>query len=231
MMTRFGSLLVAAWMALGGVTQAAETVVVELFTSQGCSSCPPADRIFGELAEDDNVIALALHVDYWDYLGWKDEFASPEHTKRQRAYARAHGERTIYTPQMVVGGIDNVVGSRGMKVAKAIQKHSERKMPVNVSLRRVGDAVSIQATGSGSLPNMVVLLATYSPKETVDVRRGENAGRTLTYHNVVRKLAPIGNWNGQGTFTASANVSGNEPVVVLVQAGTGGPIMGAARLR
>jgi hypothetical protein len=231
MMTRFGSLLVAAWMALGGIAQAAETVVVELFTSQGCSSCPPADRIFGELAEDDNVIALALHVDYWDYLGWKDEFASPEHTKRQRAYARAHGERTIYTPQMVVGGIDNVVGSRGMKVAKAIQKHSERKMPVIVSLRRVGDAVSIQATGSGSLPNMVVLLATYSPKETVDVRRGENAGRTLTYHNVVRKLAPIGDWNGQGTFTASANVSGNEPVVVLVQAGPGGPIMGAARLR
>jgi hypothetical protein len=226
-----GSLLVAAWMALGGVAQAAETVVVELFTSQGCSSCPPADRILGELASEENVIALALHVDYWDYLGWKDEFASPDNTKRQRAYARAKGERTIYTPQMVVGGMDHVVGSRGMKVAKIIQKHSERKMPVSIRLRRNGDAVSIQATGSGDLPNMVVYLATYSPKETVNVRRGENAGRTLTYHNVVRRMAPIGSWNGQGTFNASANVSGNAPVVVLMQAGNGGPIMGASRLR
>lgn len=230
-MTRVGSLLVAAWMALGGVAQAAETVVVELFTSQGCSSCPPADRILGELAEDDNVIALALHVDYWDYLGWKDEFASPENTKRQRAYARAKGERTIYTPQMIVGGMDHVVGSRGMKVAKIVQKHAKRKMPVDIRLRRSGDTLSIEATGVGDLPNMVVYVATYSPEETVDVRRGENAGRTLTYHNVVRRMAPVGRWNGQGTFSASANVSGNAPVVVLVQAGNGGPIMGASRLR
>lgn len=230
-MTRIGSLLVAAWVALGSVAQAQEMVVVELFTSQGCSSCPPADRILGELAEDDNVIALALHVDYWDYLGWKDEFASPDHTKRQRAYARAKGERTIYTPQMVVGGIDHVVGSRGMKVAKIVQKHSNRKMPVTVTLKRNGGSVSVQASGTGNLPNMVVMLATYSPKETVNVRRGENAGRKLTYHNVVQKMAPIGSWNGQGTFTASANVGGNTPVVVLVQDGNGGPILGASRLR
>ena len=230
-MTRIGSLLIAAWVAFGGVAQAEETVVVELFTSQGCSSCPPADLVLGELAEEDNVIALALHVDYWDYLGWKDQFASPDHTKRQRAYARAKGERTIYTPQMVVGGIDHVVGSRGMKVAKIVQKHSERKMPVSINLRRKGGTVSIQAKGSGDLPDMIVFLATYSPKETVDVRRGENAGRKLTYHNVVRKMAPIGKWNGQGTYAASANVPGDTPVVVLVQAGNGGPILGASRLR
>lgn len=229
-MTRIAYLLVAALLTLAGTAKAAETVVVELFTSQGCSSCPPADRILGELAADENVIALALHVDYWDYLGWKDEFASPEHTERQRAYARAKGER-VYTPQMVVGGVDHVVGSRGMKVAKLIQKHAEKKMPVTVQLQRSGSTVTVRASGQGSLPNMVVQLATYSPKEVVDIGRGENAGRTLTYHNVVRKIAPIGSWNGQGTFSASANVGADEPVVVLVQAGKAGPILGAARLR
>ena len=230
-MTRMGSLFVAALLTLAGVAKADETVVVELFTSQGCSSCPPADKFLHKLAARDDVIALALHVDYWDYLGWKDAFASPANTERQRAYARAKGERTIYTPQMVVGGVDHVVGSRGMKVAELVQKHADQKMPVSVQLQRSGDTVSIRATGGGTLPNMVVQLATYSPKEVVNVRRGENAGRKLTYHNVVKKLAPIGNWNGQGTYTASANVAGGAPVAVLFQAGKGGPILGAAQLR
>ncbi|MEL7152115.1 MAG: DUF1223 domain-containing protein [Pseudomonadota bacterium] len=230
-MTRMGSLFVAALFAFMGSAQAQNAVVVELFTSQGCSSCPPADRILGELAEEDNVIALAFHVDYWDYLGWKDEFASAEHTSRQRSYARAKGERTIYTPQMVVGGIDHVVGSRGMKVAKLVQKHANRDLPVKVRLQRDGGTVSVRATATGDVPNMIVQLATFSPQETVDVRRGENAGRKLTYHNVVRKIAPIGTWNGQGTYSASANVSGGAPVAVIVQAGKGGPILGAAQLR
>lgn len=230
-MTRLGSLLIAGWIALAGAAHAAETVVVELFTSQGCSSCPPADRILGELAQEENVIALGFHVDYWDYLGWKDEFASAEHTERQRAYARAMGERAVYTPQMVVGGIDHVVGSRGMKVAKLIQKHAERPMPVTVQLERNGDTVTVRASSSESIPAVVVQLATYSPKETVDIRRGENGGRKLTYHNVVRKIAPIGTWDGQGTFSATANVGGNAPLVVLVQARKGGAILGASRLR
>lgn len=230
-MTRIGRLFVAAWIACAGVAHAGETVVVELFTSQGCSSCPPADRILGELAKEDNVIALAFHVDYWDYLGWKDEYASPEHTKRQRAYARAAGERTIYTPQMVIGGTDHVIGSRGMKVAQAVQKHSERRLPVSVRLQRQGGQVAIRATASGKVPNMVVQLATYTPESSVSIRRGENAGRKLTYYNVVRKLAPIGNWNGQGTYSATANVSANAPVVVLVQERNGGAILGASQLR
>ena len=230
-MTRIGSFFVAAWVALGGMVQAGEPVVVELFTSQGCSSCPPADRILGELAKDDDVIALALHVDYWDYLGWKDEFASPEHTKRQRSYARANGERTIYTPQMVIGGIDHVVGSKGMKVAQLVRKHSERRLPVTVQLQRQGGTVSIRATAAGDVPNVVVQIATYSPLQTVAVRRGENAGRTLTYHNVVQKIVPVGTWNGQGTYSASANVNAGTPVVVLMQARNGGAILGASRLR
>ena len=230
-MTRLASLMIAGWMALGGAVQAAETVVVELFTSQGCSSCPPADRILGELAEDDDVIALAFHVDYWDYLGWKDEFGSPANTKRQKAYAHAMGERSVYTPQMVIGGQEHVVGSRGMKVAKAIQRHQRTAMPVTVRVEREGDSVAIRADGAGNLPNMIVHLATYTPKATVDVRRGENAGRTLTYHNVVRSFTPVGRWNGQGTFSASAPVQSNLPVVVLVQARNGGAILGAAQLK
>ncbi len=230
-MTRLASLMIAGWMALGGAVQAAETVVVELFTSQGCSSCPPADRILGELAEDDDVIALAFHVDYWDYLGWKDEFGSPANTKRQKAYAHAMGERSVYTPHMVIGGQEHVVGSRGMKVAKAIQRHQRTAMPVTVRVEREGDSVAIRADGAGNLPNMIVHLATYTPKATVDVRRGENAGRTLTYHNVVRSFTPVGRWNGQGTFSASAPVQSNLPVVVLVQARNGGAILGAAQLK
>ena len=144
-MTHLSKMVAAAWMALAGVAAAGEAVVVELFTSQGCSSCPPADRILGELAERDDVIALALHVDYWDYLGWKDEFASPQYTKRQRAYARAAGERTIYTPQMVIGGQDHVIGSRPMKVSQAIQKHIAKAQPVRVQLKRNGDTLTIVA--------------------------------------------------------------------------------------
>lgn len=230
-MTRFGSIFVAAWMALGGMAQAGETVVVELFTSQGCSSCPPADKILGELAEDDDVIALALHVDYWDYLGWKDEFADPAHTKRQRAYAQAKGERTIYTPQMVINGVDHVVGSRGMKVASAVRKHSEQKLPVTVRLKRSGNSIVIEAKGAGNLPNMVVQVATFTPEATVNIRRGENAGRKITYHNVVQNLSAIGTWNGQGTYSGKANVAANMPVAVLIQARAGGAILGASQLR
>ncbi len=230
-MTRLTGWVIAGWMALGGTVQAGETVVVELFTSQGCSSCPPADRILGELADEDDVIALAYHVDYWDYLGWKDEFASPSFTDRQRAYARAKRERTIYTPQMVIGGVDHVVGSKGMKVAHTIRKHAEQELPVTVRARRNGGTVEIQATASGQVPALLVQVATYSPKETVDIRRGENAGRRITYYNVVRSLNSVGRWNGQGTYSATASVPGNVPVVVLVQAGVGGPILGATRLR
>lgn len=228
---RLLGLFTAAWMAIGAVAQASDAVVVELFTSQGCSSCPPADRILGELAERDDIIALAYHVDYWDYLGWKDEFADPKHTTRQRAYSRAAGERTIYTPQMVVGGVDHVVGSRAMKVSNAILKHARKDLPVSVTLKRHGDQVAIQAKAYGGASDLVVQLVTYRPEAKVSIKRGENRGRTLTYHNVVQSFTVLGNWNGQGAYQKSHKVPAGTPVVVLIQKRGAGPIVGASHLR
>ena len=231
-MTRLMPIAVALWMAASGFAAAGQTVVVEHFTSQGCSSCPPADRILSELAERDDVIALALHVDYWDYLGWKDKFAIPSHTKRQRSYVRAIGKNTIYTPQMVIGGRDHVIGSRPMKISRLLQKHAAQDAYVNIVARRKGDQISIEATPSGAaaLP-AVVDLVTYLPEATVDVLRGENAGRTLTYHNIVTNWTRLGAWTGNSAFRATAKVPEGVPVVVLVQARNSGPILGAHRLR
>ena len=227
----FGGLVTAGMMAFASLVQAGETVVVELFTSQGCSSCPPADRILAELASDPDVIALAFHVDYWDYLGWKDQFASPENTNRQKAYARAAGERSVYTPQMIIGGRDHVVGSKAMKVSKAVRAHMEVAQPATVRLQRQGDTVLVNASAERPIPRAVVQLVTYTPEATVAIKRGENAGRTFTYHNVVQQVVVLGIWDGDGEFSASASVPRTVPVVVLIQAQGAGPIMGASRLK
>jgi hypothetical protein len=193
-MIRFTSLVAALWVATTGAVLAQQPVVVELYTSQGCSSCPPADRVLGELAERDDVIALAFHVDYWDYLGWKDEFANPEHTKRQRAYARAAGERTIYTPQMIIGGKDHVIGSKPMKINNLLRKHSKATAPVKLRVKRSGGQITIEAAASAGLRGgAVVDIVTYRPKSTVDIRRGEmQAARSpiITSFKAGRGLAP-----------------------------------------
>lgn len=220
----------ALWAALSGPVAAESPVVVELFTSQGCSSCPPADKVFGQIADRDDVIAIALHVDYWDYLGWKDEFADPSFTKRQRAYARAKGSRTVYTPQMIVGGHDHIVGTRAMELSDLIQKHKATPNPVKVTLQRDGDRVRIAAAGNVG-KGAVVHILTYTPKSTVNIRRGENAGRKLDYHNTVNKIVEVAKWNGTSEYRASVQMPNNAPVVVLVQQKGAGPILGAARLR
>lgn len=231
-MTRLASLVTALWVAATGVALADQPVVVELYTSQGCSSCPPADRILGELAERDDVIALGFHVDYWDYLGWKDAFASAEHTKRQRAYARAAGQRTIYTPQMIIGGQDHVIGSKPMKISNLIRKHGKGTAAVKVRVKRSGGQITIEAASSAGLRGgAVVDIVTYQPKSTVDIRRGENAGRKITYHNIVQSWSRVGTWDGTGTYRATARAPEGLPVVILVQSPSNGPILGVARLR
>lgn len=232
MRNRLIALMVAFWGMHGAMASADSPVVVELFTSQGCSSCPPADKILGELAQRDDVIALALHVDYWDYIGWKDQFADPAFTTRQRAYAHAAGSRRIYTPQMVVGGRDHVIGTKPMQLAEEIEKHRDAPSPVRVSLRRQGEHVTIRAKAEGGIPSgSTVQLVTYSPKEVVDVRRGENAGRRLAYHNIVRDWITVGTWNGSDDYAVRVKVTSDLPVAVLIQAPDAGAILGAAKLR
>ncbi|MDP5086447.1 MAG: DUF1223 domain-containing protein [Yoonia sp.] len=205
-------------------------VVVELYTSQGCSSCPPADEMLADLAKRDGVIALALHVDYWDYIGWKDSFGRPENTARQHAYAHAANATTVYTPQMIIGGVDHVIGSRPMQVMDTVQAHSRQGNPFDVTLVRRGGDVTITAP-PGPRGDYLVQLVRYIPEETVAIGRGENAGRSLTYANIVTSWDVIGRWDGRSALTLQAPAAGNNPVVVIVQQATHGPIVGAAELR
>ncbi len=226
-------LAILSFVGLLNVAQAAAEdgpVVIELFTSQGCSSCPPADAMLHDLAKREDVIALALHVDYWDYIGWKDIFGRPENTARQHAYARAANATTVYTPQMVIGGVDHVIGSRPMQVMDTLQAHSRQGNLFDVSLTRQGNRVRVSAApGAGG--DYVVQLVRYTPEATVAISRGENAGRNLTYSNIVTEWDVIGRWDGRSALSLDADVPGDSPVVVIVQQSTDGPIVGAARLR
>ncbi|KAA9009270.1 DUF1223 domain-containing protein [Histidinibacterium aquaticum] len=202
-----------------------EKVVIELFTSQGCSSCPPADAMLRELAGRDDVIALALHVDYWDYIGWEDSFAEPAFTQRQKGYARAAGERIVYTPQMIVGGTDHVVGTRPMEIATLIDTHSEVETGVELDLRVEGDTVHVRAEGDAG--PLVVQVARFDPIETVEIHRGENAGRTIDYANIVTSWEAIGQWDGAEPFEAEVP-RGESPMAVILQRPGHGAILAAA---
>lgn len=225
------TVIMAAALGLASMAQASERlVVVELFTSQGCSSCPPADAILGELASRSDLLPLALHVDYWDYIGWKDTFASPAFTKRQRAYAAAAGSRSIYTPQLVVGGVDHVIGAKHMQLADRISEHRRAESPVDLDLASDGSTLRIEARARTPQPGRYsVVLVRYSPEETVAIRRGENAGRTITYHNIVSSMKEIGTWDGRGSFRASTPIRGGAEHAVLIQRDGHRAILAAAR--
>ncbi len=215
--------------ATGAAADEEQPVVVELFTSQGCASCPPADALMVELARKEDVLALALHVDYWDYIGWPDGFADPAFTHRQKAYAKAAGERMIYTPQMVVGGADRVIGSRVMEVADLIQAHRDTAHPVDVEVMRDGDAVAVTATAPGGAGgDLLVQLVTFSPHERVEIEGGENAGAVMDYVNVVRAWTLLDRWDGTGTWSREIAVEG--PGAIVVQQDGPGPVVGAARI-
>ncbi|HCP81566.1 MAG TPA: DUF1223 domain-containing protein [Octadecabacter sp.] len=222
----------ATCFAMGSPAVADGPTVIELYTSQGCSSCPPADEILHDLAGQSDVIALALHVDYWDYIGWADIFADPAHTRRQQNYARAAGASSIYTPQMVIGGVDHVIGAKPMDVGRLIRTHSARPTGTRISLQRSGNQLRISGQTAQALGNgTVVQLIRFSPEETVDVRRGENAGRTLTYSNIVTQWSAVGEWSGSGDLSMNVTISGDSPVVVIVQEPGPGAVMASAVLR
>ncbi|WP_299628281.1 thioredoxin family protein [uncultured Tateyamaria sp.] len=223
--------LLAALSCIGAPAMAQSPVVVELFTSQGCSSCPPADKLMHELAKRDDVIALALHVDYWDYIGWKDEFADPKHAERQRGYAVEAGRRSVYTPQMIINGVTDIVGARPMELSKAIAEHAANPAPVALEVVRAGSRVTISADAVSAEGPFLVHMLRYQSERTARITRGENAGHTLSYANVTEDWKILAEWDGVTTLAMDAVAEGDNPVVVMVQKGRHGPILAAAQLR
>ncbi|MDI3337380.1 DUF1223 domain-containing protein [Defluviimonas aestuarii] len=235
-MRRIISAAAGLWLGLVGTVLAQSAgdnpVVVELYTSQGCSSCPPADKILGELAARDDVIALGLHVDYWDYIGWKDIFANRQYSDRQRAYALHAGARTVYTPQMIVAGMDHLVGSRPAELDQLIRRHTARKGVVKLDIGRTGNRLKVRARTVTPLSRKaVVQVVRYLPERKVEIGRGENAGRTLTYSNIVTDWTRVAEWDGKSDLSLDLSASGSEPVVVIIQEDGPGPVLAAGRLR
>jgi hypothetical protein len=208
-----------------GVQAQEAPVVVELFTSQGCSSCPPADAFLTELAHQRrDVLPLTFHVTYWDYLGWKDPYSLDAATARQREYARHLGEDGVYTPQMVVDGSKGFVGSSRAEGLTAIAEAARKQVPVSVA-RDAGSLLIMVGAGLGKAQ---VLLVGFDRTHETPVGRGENRGHTLLESNVVRSLTPIGAWSGSAVTLRQVPPVG-DGFAVLLQA-EDGRILGAARL-
>jgi hypothetical protein len=221
------------------VAQAGEPrAVLELFTSQGCSSCPPADRLVGQFANDPSVVALSVPIDYWDYLGWRDTLAKPAHSARQRAYARARGDGQVYTPQIVVNGSADALGSDQAAIERAIGQtnHNTGVMSLPVVIAVNNGVLNVSVSGADKAPaGAEVWLCPLAKAVPVAIGRGENRGRTITYHNVVR------NWLKLGTLSAAQSswslpiaqikAEGIDAAAVMVQEGSHdkpGIILGAA---
>jgi len=208
-----------------------QPVVVELYTSQGCSSCPPADAILKELGGRDDVIAIALHVDYWDYIGWKDAFGHPAHADRQRAYAAHAGRRSVYTPEMVVQGQTDIVGAKPMALSKAIADHQAMEQRMTLEAQRSGQTLRVQgAIPSGNVVPMEIHVLHITPVQTTEITRGENRGNTFEYTNIAHDWRVAAVWDGRAPLDLEIVVRGTDPVVVLVQEADAGPIVAAARL-
>jgi len=238
--------VICASLVLAAVTVSAKAgprAVVELFTSQGCSSCPAADQVMGELAKDPSLIALSLAVDYWDYLGWKDTLALSGHSSRQRAYSKARGDREVYTPQVVVNGLVHALGSDKTAIERAIAvtraEATPLSVPTTVSLSDDKVTVNVAASNKENMRGEV-WLCPVSRHVAVPIERGENRGKTLVYHNVVRRWIKLGDWTGKAVtwtvprseMTAKTGPSDNiDQVAVIVQgtvANYPGAMLGAA---
>ncbi|MEO8651439.1 MAG: DUF1223 domain-containing protein [Hyphomicrobiaceae bacterium] len=220
-------------------TAATPVTVIELFTSQGCSSCPTADALLESYADRPDVVALTLPVDYWDYLGWKDTLASPKFSARQRTYAKARGDGRVYTPQVVINGLQHAVGSSATDIDRAIAytKPKIEAARVGVAVKSANDHVVIQvdaAPDAAKATEATIWLALISRKVEVKINRGENHGRTIVYHNVVREWMPVGMWNGSAATIKLAHhaikQSAADGCAIIVQHGDAGPIIGAAML-
>jgi hypothetical protein len=235
-----GTLGVCAIVAIIRPALAEPRAVVELFTSQGCSSCPPADKIIGDLAKDPSVIALSMPIDYWDYLGWKDTLADARFSARQKAYSQMRGDRDVYTPQVVVNGATHVIGSDRAGIESAIgdTRKADGVMSVPVSMTLAGKQITVSVAASNKVPAAMhgeIWICSISKAVPISIGRGENRGREITYFNVVRNVLKVGDWNGNaGSWTVPLeNISreGIDAAAVFVQDGSRdrpGPMLGAA---
>jgi hypothetical protein len=212
-------------------------VLIELFTSQGCSSCPPADALLNRYRDKPGVITLSFSVDYWNYLGWHDTLSSPENSERQRDYALARGDGRVYTPQAVVDGITHVNGANEAAIEMAMRQASQRlkDVKVPVSMRAEGNSLVIDvgdAPETSNLREATIWLAVAKDKETVSISRGENRGKEITYSHPVRELTPIGMWKGNQMSLRlplkDLHAIGGDCMVAMLQVEGSGPILGAA---
>ena len=243
-----GATIMTGLLLLAGATSAASAqtpaatapkAVLELFTSQGCNSCPPADALLKSYIARPDIIALSLPVDYWDYLGWKDTFAKAKFTERQRAYGRQRGDGKIYTPQIVVDGLAHAVGNSASDIDQAISANSAKfaRSRVPVAMRLDNGQLIIEAGNApdgSSLNEANIWLAMVQPEGVIPVRSGENHGKTLKYYNIVRELTPIGMWSGKAMTVRldrdSIAQPGAESCAVLLQSKSG-QIVGAAMMK
>jgi hypothetical protein len=235
-----GAIGICAIVAVIRPAHADPRAVVELFTSQGCSSCPPADKIIGELAKDPSVIALSMPIDYWDYLGWKDTLADSRFSARQKAYSRMRGDRDVYTPQAVINGSLHVIGSDRESIENAIHTTAKEDgvMSIPVTMTQAGKQLTVSVAAANKAPvaqHGEVWICSISKAVPISIGRGENRGQEVTYHNVVRNLVKLGDWNGSsGSWTVPLeNVAhdGVDAAVAYVQDGSRdkpGPMLGAA---
>ena len=232
------TLILAISIAITGRSEARSvSTVLELFSSQGCSSCPPADELLKSYVARDDVLALSLPVDYWDNLGWKDTLGSPKNSQRQYDYAHQRGDRSVYTPQIVVNGVAHVPGYDRRRIDQEIEAAnlSLRRELITMSINSVGETIQVSvspAKEGAQYRSGTLWLVLYSKLETVSIGAGENAGRTLSYVNVVREMMPVGMWHGDADRITLPRADimnrGHEGCAVLLQAGMAGPILGAA---
>jgi hypothetical protein len=231
----------AAMCGAGGLQASSRTpVFVELFTSQGCSSCPPADKFMGELTKRPGVVGVTFNVDYWDYLGWRDTLGSPAHSRRQREYAARRGDGRVYTPQMVINGRTHEVGSHRRAVLAEIERQSAMPDRYFVPIELSADGSELAVDVGGGPTDRIIQASTLwvlsiTPEVAVKIRRGENAGREIRYYNVVRQMTPVGMWKGdaitQRLPKSQFLTGGNTMCAAVLQVDGGGPILGCGLMR
>jgi hypothetical protein len=207
-------------------------VLVELFTSQGCSSCPPADKLAATLNASTGATVVSFNVDYWDYLGWRDTLAKPEYTQRQMDYARYRGDNDVYTPQIIIDGENHAVGSNQAQVTNAISAAYKTQSKLPMTLKATDTELIVELSEGAAIPEATLWIMAIAPTVSVKIERGENAGHEVAYQNVVRKLVPAGMWNGQAaklTLPRKGIITGDvKSCLAVLQKGKVGQVLGMA---